>query len=283
MKPLHLDTLPGKTLWPAILTVAAVCVTGCGNSAAPPRTMQTKTAPLTRTDLEVLSKKTLFFGHQSVGYNIIEGVEEVLRDHKEAPWQVAEAAGVADVRRPALVHSAVGKNGEPESKIRDFAARFSSGASSGADIAMFKFCYVDVNRGTDAQRLFALYKSSMDELAKAHPQTRFIHVTVPLKATIKGWKAQVKNLIGRPDGFIPDNVRREEFNQLMRAEYGPRNTLFDLAMIEATRPDGAPVYDTVDGRAIPSMAREYTYDSGHLNEQGRRRVAERFLSFLAAL
>lgn len=283
MKATHPDTTPGTRLWPAVLAIAAVCVSGCGNSAAPERNMHAKTAPLTRTDLEALSKKTLFFGHQSVGQDIVQGVQDILRDHQGISWEVIAAPGTADVKRPALVHSAIGKNGEPEVKLRDFAARFAGGAGNGADVAFFKFCYVDVNRDTDVPRLFARYRSAMDDLAKAHPRTRFIHLTVPLKATGQGWKAQIKNLIGRPDWFIPDNVRREEFNRLLRAEYGQRDVLFDLAMFEATTPDGRLVHDKVNGEAIPALFREYTYDTGHLNERGRRYVAERFLSFLARL
>jgi hypothetical protein len=283
VKPGLPNTSLGKILSPAILTAAVFCVSGCGNSAAPSRTMHSKSAPLTETDLQALSKKTLFFGHQSVGYNIVEGVNDILREHKGVPWEIVEARSISEVRRPAFVHSKVGQNTRPDSKLRDFAGRFSEGPGTAPDVALFKFCYADIERDTDVRSLFALYKSTMDDLARTHPQTRFLHVTVPLKATVKGWKAQVKNLIGRPDVWIPDNVRREEFNQLMRVEYGKRNLLFDLAMFEATRPDGAPVYDSVEGRKIPCMSLEYTYDSGHLNERGRRYVAERFLSFLSTL
>ena len=146
---------------------------------------------------------------------------------------------------------------------------------------MFKFCYVDFEKTTDASRVFALYKQTMEELAASYPNTRFVHVTVPLKATSDGWKKQLKALLGKPHPFIADNVRREEFNELMRKEYKDGQPFFDLAAVESVRPDGRIACDTVNGKQIPALATEYTFDTGHLNERGRRLAAEQFLGVLA--
>ena len=73
------------------------------------------------------------------------------------------------------------------------------------------------------------------------------------------------------------------FNDLLREELGKEELLFDLALIEATFPDGTRNVHQKDGQSFHALVPEYTYDGGHLNEKGRRIVAEQLLIFLANL
>jgi hypothetical protein len=50
-----------------------------------------------------------------------------------------------------------------------------------------------------------------------------------------------------------------------------------------TFPDGRRSTFTKAGETYYSMAPEYTYDDGHLNETGRKRIAEQLLVLLANL
>lgn len=264
----------------AILGVAA---SGCTNREAG---QKVTTAVSDRTqDYKRLAAKKVFFAHQSVGYNIVEGVTEILREQPAVGWQVIEAGEGAPgaMTAPAFLHALVGRNEQPLSKIASFAEQVRGGIGNTADVAFFKFCYLDITAGTDVESLFATYRKTMEELAREYPNTMFIHVTVPLKATTTGWKAAVKKILGRPSPAIADNLRRDEFNQLLRNEYGRKRQLFDLAAFEATRPDGSIAGDQQAGRLIPALAADYTNDNGHLNETGRRFVAGRLLSTLAAL
>ena len=59
--------------------------------------------------------------------------------------------------------------------------------------------------------------------------------------------------------------------------------LFDLALIEATFPDGSGNVHQKDGQSFQALVPEYTYDGGHLNEKGRRIVAEQLIIFLSNL
>jgi hypothetical protein len=267
----------------ALATAGILLISGCGRKGSTANMTATTTTPVTVEGLRALSGKKIFFGHQSVGYNIIAGAGDVLKRHPEVRLNIVESADPGVFSGPVLAHAAVGRNSEPESKIREFAERMRGGLGDRVDIATFKFCYIDFNKDSDAARLFGIYNATMADLVKAYPKTRFVHVTVPLKATARGWKANIKNLLGRPDPWILDNLRRDEFNELMRKEYAGRQPFFDLAAVEATRADGAISCDKSDGKMVPSLVNEYTFDSGHLNERGRKFVAERFLATLSSL
>lgn len=269
----------------AVLLLAAgvILPAGCGRQEAATNMTISTLEPISEQGLKKLSTKKIFFGHQSVGHDIVQGVGDVLKQYPGVGMRVERFTGNDVLAAPALAYTQVGRNSDPESKIRDFAARVRGGVGERADIAGFKFCYADVERDTDARKLFETYKAAMAELAREFPHTRFLHFTVPLKSTSLGWKAQVKKMLGRRHPFSADNVRRQEFNELMRREYAGRDSFFDLAAVEATDASGKPSFDTVDGMIVPSMASEYTYDTGHLNERGRKYVAERFLAVLASL
>lgn len=265
------------------ICIAVLAVSGCTNKGDAPRMPASGKSLLSAQAVEAVARKRMFFGHQSVGYNILQGVSEIAGQYPAAGLRIADSGDADLFRTPVLAHVAIGQNSDPESKIIDFATRMRAGIGGRADVAGFKFCYVDFGAGADTARVFELYRRTMAELGSEFPRTRFVHLTVPLKATSDGWKKSIKSLLGRPHPFIADNVRREEFNALMRREYSSRQPLFDLAAVEATAPDGQLSFDKFNGRKIPSLVNEYTYDSGHLNEYGRRVVAERFIAWLAAL
>ena len=94
---------------------------------------------------------------------------------------IVETRNPDDFNKGIFAHSRVGKNVDPKSKIDEFAKFTEQGIGENADIAFFKFCYVDVRSETDSQKVFDDYKKSMSNLTKKYPKTNFIHVTVPLK------------------------------------------------------------------------------------------------------
>ena len=69
-------------------------------------------------------------------------------------------------------------------------------------------------------------------------------------------------------------------NDLLRSEYVGHYPFFDLARIEATSLNGNISSFTKDGKTYLTLANEYTYDGGHLNEEGSKRAAEQLLILL---
>lgn len=244
-----------------------------------------------------LSEKKICFGHQSVGYNIIEGIKELMKENPQIRLNIVEKCGFGgsssppELKKPIFFPFWVGKNTDPRSKIEAFAGFMEKvSVNSRPDVAFFKFCYVDVTARTDIQKIFSDYKNTMSRMKKSFPKTTFVHVTVPLtskpigiKAWIKKSKDIVKKIIGRPVFHYHDNINRNRFNEMLRKEYYGKAPIFDLAKIQSTTPDARSTSFTKKGKTYYTLAPNYTYDGGHLNELGRKKAAEQLLILLASL
>ena len=230
-----------------------------------------------------LAQKKIYFGHQSVGYNIIEGIKEVMMENPHIKLNIAETMKPVDLTMPVFSHSPVGQNMDPKSKCDVFTAFINAGLGERVDIAFFKFCYIDIVSNTDINRIFEYYKDTMSSLRAKYPRLIFIHTTSPLTTPQIGPRAWIKRLIGRPLGGYDDNIKREQFNVLIRKEYEGKEPIFDLAMIESTALDGVRSVFEKEGKRYPCMVQAYTTDGGHLNELGRKKVAEQLLIILTQL
>lgn len=235
--------------------------------------------------LEELSRKRIYFGHQSVGYNLLEGLAEVLREYPDAKIGIVELnANGSPTEAYGILHSKIGKNGNPFRKIQAFnRIVLEGGEGTRWDVAFFKFCYVDFYEGVNVEEIFDAYRKNIAEIQAKRPDLLLVHMTVPLttgKVTPKEW---VKSILGRKEIEYMGNINRNRFNELLRAEYGGKALIFDLAWIENIRPDGKRATFESGGRTYERLAGEYTDDGGHLNKDGRVRAGRRFLEFLAGL
>jgi hypothetical protein len=230
-----------------------------------------------------LATKHIFFAHQSVGFNIIDGIKDLTAENHQIKINIVESADTKDWAAPVLAHSKVGKNADPNSKFTEFIQFMEAGLGARTDVAFLKLCYIDVTSNTDVDALFSAYKDLVSYLKKRFPATTFVHVTVPLTTLQTGIKAWIKQVIGRSVDGYDDNIRREQINEKIRKEYGGKEPVFDLALIESTRPDGSRASFKHEDGLYYSLAPEYTYDGGHLNETGRKIAAEKLLVLLSNL
>ena len=228
---------------------------------------------------QALAGKRIYFGHKSVGAEILAGLADIQRQLPQIELRVSNGDPASLSGKPGLADSSIGANFDPDSKMRDFAAKLEAAGSSAVDIAMMKFCYVDIDRNTDVAKVFARYKETIASLEQKLPGTTFIHCTVPLTSRYNSLKAYAKRLLRRAQDSAADNRAREELNAMIRAEFGGRQPILDIAAVESTLPGG----NKVTYGDIPCLAACYTYDGGHLNEAGRRAVAIEFLRVLAGL
>lgn len=233
-----------------------------------------------RSDLAALARRAVFFGHQSVGANLLDGIA-VLAAREGVPLRVIEVAAPFGAAPGTISHALVGANGDPAGKLESFARGLAAGPADAAQIALVKLCYADFGPDTDAAALFARYQAVFAELRARHPRTTFLHVTTPLTTVQAGVKGLAKRLLGRQPYGLAENARREAYNDLLRAAYGG-GPLFDLARVESTRPDGSRETVEQDGRAVPALVPAYTDDGGHLNDLGRLRAARALVAVLAA-
>lgn len=228
-----------------------------------------------------LADTRIYFGHQSVGDNILAGMTQIMRSRPVIRLRIMESADPRSLAEPVLAHSHLGSNGSPESKIRAFADVMRAGAGARAQVAMFKLCYADIESHTDPAAVFETYKQTLDELERDFPRVQFAHFTVPLTMIPRGPKSVVKRLFGKPLWGYEQNLRRESYNERIRTTYGPRKRLIDVAEFEANFPDGTTEFFTWQGRKCRALAPTFTEDGGHLGTVGRVAVARGMLSWLA--
>lgn len=229
--------------------------------------------------LRDLAGKRIYFGHQSVGQELMAGVQDLVRERGFGPsvveWRDSSALP------EGFSHAMNGRNKEPLTKIQAFEETMSGPLRGQADVAFFKFCYVDITDSTDVDALFREYEAAMSRVAAANPQTRFLHVTSPVTELEGGIKGTLKRVLGRRLEGFEENYHRERFSGLVRSRYGPEGTVFDLAELEATFPDGSKNTYVREGQAIPALIPDYSYDGKHLNEVGRVRAAAGLVQALA--
>jgi hypothetical protein len=250
------------------------------NQEVPPVQSADPPGQITATDLEAAAATRVFFGHQSVGGNVIGGIPAAYSQNgATAPDIVQSSQPVA--RDSVFAHDLIGQNTDPASKLTAFRQVLDSGVGDSVDVALMKFCYVDITADTDVTALFEEYRSTMAALQRDYPDVSFIYVTTPL-TTERGWKASVKALLGKDDGMGPaDNAAREQFNTMMRQEYGDTGRLYDLAAVESTAPDGTRITGSVDGRTYYALHDGYAADPGHLNSTGSDIAAAELLKTIA--
>ena len=212
-------------------------------------------------DLNALRLRKVFFGHNSVGQNTIDGMKRVastlsIRSANSSNLNaVIGQLGTA----PALVEYLIDNNGNPLAKINAFENAMKT-VGNRVDIAFMKLCYADFP--TNINNLIAAYEAAMNRLQRDFPSVLFIHITAPLYDWNASW----------------DNASREQFNTWLRTTYKGR--VFDLATIESIRPNGTIALSR-DNKTI-ALANEWTSDGGHLNESGANRMGSGLIGFLAS-
>lgn len=234
---------------------------------------------------ERLATRKLYFGHQSVGGNIVDGLREIIENNPKIRLHIATLSDSSIPDGPGFLESKIGKNGDPTSKTDRFAGLVASGLATNGSILFHKYCYGDFwdPAGPKVRDVFEHYKTTMARLRRENPEIIFVHFTVPLEYPKLSFKTRIKEMLGGEINEYRSNQRNNEFNDLMRAEYAGKEPLFDLARFETMRPDGSLETFTYRGRTYEALVPAYTDDGGHLNKMGRQRIAEQLLIFLAEL
>lgn len=231
---------------------------------------------VTASEWKAFTQRHLVFGHQSVGHNILSGVQS-LAETAGIKLQVTKSRSSSN--NYGITHFEIGQNVDPNSKITDFEDTLTSGKIHGVDIAMMKLCYVDINYDTDAKKLAENYSAALDRLSIKFPNTTFVAVTIPLTTLQSGPKAWIKRIMGKtPSGYV-ENYRRLEFNEILRDKFERQGRLFDLAKFEAA---GGSTYK-YQGHAVEMMNPALTSDGGHLNSIGERFIAAKMIKYVANL
>ena len=221
-----------------------------------------------KEDVAALKLRKVYFGHKSVGGNIVAGIKRISDINMRTAYNQPEnndqslRTNIAQLASgPAFVEHDIGSDGQPFNKIASFRRFMNEIIRDNVEIAFFKFCYMDIDNNTSVNALIAAYKEAMDELHTRFPNVIIAHFTVPLYS--------------RQASF--HNSVREQFNKWLRETY--KDKVFDIAVIQSVASNGTTALSW--DNATIAMADEWTNDGGHLNEAGQNRIGGALIAFLA--
>ncbi|MDD4858506.1 MAG: hypothetical protein PHD74_10455, partial [Candidatus Krumholzibacteria bacterium] len=263
-----------------IIPILIVLIVGCEEGGMAHRNSRyASLEAVPKAGWDSLACKSIFFGHQSVGRNIVDGIRDVMRLYPDIRLNVRETASPEDFDGAVFAHWPIGENKDPRSKIDHFRRILESGVGRRADMAFFKLCYVDVGGDTDVEAVFHYYEETVRSLEKEFPNLKIVTVTVPLTTRPAGLKARISEMRGRTLWSEEDNIKRNVLNGMLRKEFGA--SVFDLAGFESSSSGGGKTSFKKDGETYYILNHAYSDDGGHLNKTGRSVIAAEMLAFLA--
>jgi hypothetical protein len=232
------------------------------------------------SDLDAIRRTRVFFGHQSVGDNILDGIRAVYTENGSDPLTVVDGRHPPGTEGGFVLETAIGDNGDPVGKIADFDTVMRSGLAEHIDVAVMKLCYIDIAPGTDVHEVFDTYSSTMAALEKDFPTVTFVKTTVPITAQPSGIDQVKQRIRGQGSYGLGANAARQRLNALIRAAYADDH-LLDIAAAESRTPEGTRVGGTYGDDPYYALYSGYALDEGHLNEEGSVRVATAWLAAVA--
>lgn len=251
----------------------------CGQCLAEGKMKYSKISDVPQEAWDKLAEKKIYFGHQSVGRNLLDGVQDVISQSKGIKLRIVETQTMPS-DGGVIAHSLIGENTKPVSKIKDFVSVIDSSKENAPEVVALKFCYVDAHDQVNVKDLFATYKEEMEKMKSRHDNVQIVHFTMPLVAQELTWKIRLKLMAGKEPWELKDSIKRNQYNQLLLKNYTGKELIFDIARFEATAPDGSVATYSYKGEEFLLMQKQYTDDGGHLNITGRKFIAEQFLLFL---
>jgi hypothetical protein len=226
-----------------------------------------------------VASRTIYFGHQSVGRDVMAGLSRLNEDRGLA-LRVVQTDNPGSLTGPAFVHFMAGNNRDYASKNAALLRLLEARHRENEAIVLLKYCYVDINNGRDADSVFAAYCEMAETIQFEHPDVTLVHTTIPLTTVESLIRARSRQLLGRPT-LRRAAIARHRYNELVRAEFAGNQPIFDLARIEATRSNGTLATFMARDSLIEILAPENTWDGGHLSTRCQLATAAALLDVLA--
>lgn len=232
--------------------------------------------------IKLFQNTNIYFGHKSVGNNVIEGIKEIAHANNISNLSIYKLDEDEKLTQNYFVHSSIGKNGDPISKIKEFQKNIELLTNKNLKVAMMKFCFADFDNNSDINGIFQTYVTATDSIKNKYPNLHVIHFTVPLKAE-KSFLGKLKAFAkGESDKNFYDNLARNKYNDLICSNFSAEN-IFDIAKIESTYSDGEREIKNIDGEHCYFLINEYSRDGSHLNEFGQKLVANELINCIAKI
>lgn len=136
------------------LLIMLTVLIGCSGQPENDRMKFERLADIPADKLEALSQKSFFFGHQSVGRNILEGLRILMNENPALKIQIVQGVAPELAKPGVFLQENLGSNRFPLTKLTAFEQAMDGGLGNKVDAAFLKFCYVDMDRMQDPEKLF---------------------------------------------------------------------------------------------------------------------------------
>ena len=226
-----------------------------------------------------VASRTIYFGHQSVGRDLIAGIDRLNND-RAIGLSLIQTDDPNSLAGPAFVHFLAGSNRDYASKNAALLRLLKTRKRADGAIVLLKYCYVDIRDDLNPDVIFASYCEMTETIQSEYLDVTVVHATMPLTTVESVFRARTRQIMGRPT-LRKASIARHRYNELLRGEFAGNDPIFDLARVEATRPDGTLSTFVSHGSPIETLTPENTYDGGHLTPQCQLAAAGALLNVLA--
>jgi hypothetical protein len=224
--------------------------------------------------------RTVYFAHQSVGAEIVAGVEALTRAYN-LPIHIVQNPEPISPTRPAFVHFFAGDRRDYASKNAAILRLLESPTRAPHPLVILKYCHGDIKGPGDGTAMFEAYRDTVDTIQFEHPDVTVVHATIPLTTIAENaLKSGTKLFLGLPSEREVA-VARHRYNELLRTEFGASEPIFDVARVQSTRPDGSIERFAFGGAFIETLAPQNTSDGYALAPACRTVAAAELLEVLA--
>jgi hypothetical protein len=227
----------------------------------------------------LIGTRTVYFAHQSVGSGVVAGVKSLAKEHGLS-LRVVETREPASISGPAFVHFLVGEKRNYASKNAALLRLLEAPGRGPRPVVVMKYCYADANPPVNVARMFEAYQDTVDTIRYQHPDVRLVHTTIPLVSVEGRLKSAVRTILGK-EARRDAAIARHRYNELLRAEFGNTDPIFDLARLEASVAGGGVAGFVAGGSRIDALATSNTDDGTHLDARCQRLAGEALLNLLS--
>ena len=126
--------------------------------------------PEISNNINLIGQKNIYFGHRSVGENIISGVNKIISKEGRKVFVIKELTSNSKIDENYFFHSNIGRNGDPKSKFKEFTDIVNNLANKNLEIAMMKLCFVDITKKTNINEVFQSNVAMIDSLQNKYPR-----------------------------------------------------------------------------------------------------------------
>jgi len=112
--------------------------------------------------------RTIYFGHQSVGRDLIAGIKRLNHDGAIG-LSLIQTEDPTSLTGPAFVHFLAGSNRDYASKNAALLRLLKTRKQADEAIVLLKYCYVDIGGDLDPDTLFSAYCEMMETIQSSIP------------------------------------------------------------------------------------------------------------------